>query len=457
MWKNRSICYALSVEDGRLRALKGRRAAGRIRMDTLAEGVPADGPAAMSILQQVEADVMTGRAVSAAALPAHETVIHRLTAPFPSIRKARKVFPSLLDLALPFPVEQCECRFEQIRMVAGGKVETLAIAARRESISTCIDELAGRKLRPVILDAEPRAVWSELAQRFPPADPASRLVVHREGSRVLILYGEGDRFLSGTSVRSWISTEDLSRRMARFLRSVIPSGGSPAELIWSGHPALASSDKEEILRSCSIQPAAMHDAGGEDILLQGLCRNALQEPGAIVNLRAVGAAHPAWDSLTSRPLQKAWLTCGMAAALVIGVNIAWTRLQDHRAEQLTREAQATAASITGRERIPRGQEAFITTRFMNEAREQYEPFLQFTRPGMNTRFYQLLNEAHERGIALTHLNLMDGGSVIRGNAPSAGEAEAFRDALSAVGIEMKISIEPAGAGDGVRFRLEDRT
>ena len=84
--------------------------------------------------------------------------------------KAEKVFPSLLDIQLPFPLEDCLYQFVEFRRTSEGMVSALVCAARREAIQACLDRYQAQGADPMLLDHEGLALWTQSLVEWP-VDP----------------------------------------------------------------------------------------------------------------------------------------------------------------------------------------------------------------------------------------------------------------------------------------------
>ena len=95
------MAYGLDMADGQwILAQCARRGVAQVKL-----AAPADSPEMRHALQAVQTDVEQGRAALAVSAPAAQTIVRLLRAPFPSLAKAARIWPSLLDVDLPFPVE----------------------------------------------------------------------------------------------------------------------------------------------------------------------------------------------------------------------------------------------------------------------------------------------------------------------------------------------------------------
>ena len=129
--------------------------AGRIVLARCARhGVPqallaasADSEEAVRALQAAAAEVDKGVAALALCAPAAQTVVRRLRAPFASPRKAAKVWASLLDVDLPFPVESAACFYGAPRLDRGSTV-AVAAAIRKSDLAALADACRASPPRP---------------------------------------------------------------------------------------------------------------------------------------------------------------------------------------------------------------------------------------------------------------------------------------------------------------------
>ena len=139
--------------------------AGRIVLARCARhGVPqtvlsaaADSEEAGRALKSAAADVEKGAAALALCAPAAQTVVRCLRAPFASPRKAAKVWASLLDVDLPFPVESAACFYGAPRLDHGSTV-AVAAAIRKSDLAALGEACRAAGFEPTHCDAEALAL-----------------------------------------------------------------------------------------------------------------------------------------------------------------------------------------------------------------------------------------------------------------------------------------------------------
>ncbi|HXK80450.1 MAG TPA: hypothetical protein PLB42_09795, partial [Kiritimatiellia bacterium] len=166
------MAYGLDMADGQwILAQCARRGVAQVRL-----AAPAESEEMRRALQAVQADVEQGRAALAVSAPAAQTVVRRLRAPFPSLAKAARIWPSLLDVDLPFPVESAVTGFVQPRVVQG-QATTLAAAIRRSDWSAFEVQCNAAGVQPTHADVEALALWEQQSVDAPSARAdASRLL-----------------------------------------------------------------------------------------------------------------------------------------------------------------------------------------------------------------------------------------------------------------------------------------
>jgi len=130
------------VTVARVDLVRGRVASRRVELDA----VPA----------QARAGVRGG---CYAAVPVRQSFSHELTAPFSRRSKAVRVLPTLLDLQLPFALDDCLYTFAELK-AESGSVRALAVGARTAEIERRLGDLVEKGIDPLALDHEGLALWS---------------------------------------------------------------------------------------------------------------------------------------------------------------------------------------------------------------------------------------------------------------------------------------------------------
>lgn len=161
--------------------------------------------------------IRSGRAFLAVAAPAVSTVTRPLLAPFPSPRKAARVWPALLDAALPFPVEAASAHFSPPR-VENRQTHCTASAIRTSDLRAFLAAPPLDALPPAFAFAEPLALWSLHATLVPPRPDAPTALLYLGGDHLTLLLARGPRILAAHTLRTPPSSLDPASWALRLRR-----------------------------------------------------------------------------------------------------------------------------------------------------------------------------------------------------------------------------------------------
>ena len=186
-------CYGVDLDGNDLIVARGERSRGRISHSIVAPTDPAFKAA------------ISGGAACIGCLSAKESFTRWLEAPFAAAGKALKVFPTLLDVELPFPLEDCIYCFSDMRRTGSGTTRALAVVARRQDIERKIAALNEKNVDPVMLDQEGLALWTQSLREAPVAAAESgllRVIIHLGGDHVSVVIGRGTEFINAHGMLS---------------------------------------------------------------------------------------------------------------------------------------------------------------------------------------------------------------------------------------------------------------
>ncbi len=431
------IAYGLDVSGDRLLLVRAVR---RGVPQTVWKG-PLDSEEARGALQRLTDEVNSGTAALAVCAPATKTVIRRLRAPFASVAKASKVWASLLDVDLPFPVEAALCSFGPARIENGG---TVAMAAAiRKSDGVAFDEACrGAGYEPTHCDAEALALWDQFIVDAPPScADTPRMLIWLGTDHVTVVRGRGVDFMAAHVLRTSPLADSGAERQAfetlwaaraqQILAAhLAETGGDHLDLWWAGRGA---EDEDRLTRLRHLLPAGIplrHETQGQpgSFLARALARRAVEENG--VNFKIGEGEHPAFRRVQDRDLKRTYVGVAAAALVVLALNAGEAKIRKYRAESLQRELTAVAQSITG-ERVPRGQEGLLVERAISRRDEETQPFrTAMDADGVEGRLTRVLEEASALGVEISRLSLSPqmlsiGGSVA-GKPALEGLAERLR-------------------------------
>lgn len=280
-------------------------------------------------------------------LTPRECIAKWLDVPFASKRKALKVLPGILDVELPFPLEECLYRFVSIKRQDNGNVKALALAARMEDVRGKLDNLKSAGIDPHILDNEGIALW-EQALRERPADNADprkpRAVVYIGADRYTIALGRGSDFIASHAVKM---TDP--GYMFRIVKSTLAEDNQKMEWIWAGPGATDIAKVRSLAESMQSASASFPVIVSEPgrFLARALAVRAIGDTETSCNIRIGDITHPEILRRESKMSLLSAVSLLTSALLLCVVNLSVRSYLAHKEKMADQQFYAAAGKIAG--------------------------------------------------------------------------------------------------------------
>ena len=385
--------YGIDDSQGQTVVVRATRQGGRARYTTVSpEAVPAT-------------DARSRRTAVAACLLQRESFLRWLSAPLASEHKARRVLPALLDVQLPFSIEDCvysliETRRSPDRTATRG----LVAGARKSEVEKRLATLGAAGLDPHVLDQEGLALWTQGLVEVPPRrDPGAaanngcRVLVWQAPDRATLAVGQGTELLGAHS----IGTANVAQ-IVRLLKTYWPAAPSAVEWIWAGplatdergvralHAALTENWPGPL--TILKEPAA--------VLARGLAGRALTTGTYRCNLRMGPFLHAVDQQRQRRAPVVNALTCLAAGLLLCAVNLAWSLACTQRLSDFQRAIAALTLDITGYPSKQPGAEVRVAGQALEERAKQLRPVLSTYEAPLSDAIKAVLTIAQEEGLTI---------------------------------------------------------
>ena len=400
--------YGIDLSDRHVTLVRVR---GRGAPEVLASGAPGRVPEGFA--RQIANEVAAGRATCVAAAGCHESVLRRVSAPFSQAERALRVFPSLLDVQLPFPLEQCAVAFTDLEANGSGGTDALAFAARREDVQRVLQRCADAGADPVVIDHEGLALWTESFRAVPAATPEDgRIVLQIGPAHSTLVYGRGRRMLGAHGAR--MGTADAgdaaarAKAMAARVKTWLQAQTSltlSARTCWivTGPGAADAAFLAALRAECPANELRVTDEPAT-YLARALARRGTNGEALACNLRTGPQEHPQVRRLAAAGgRRRVWFAL-VAACLLCLVNLAALWWAGQRNDRLQQEIQRQAAQLAGAP-APRGQETLVVQRALDQQRVTYRPFQRVARPGASATLSALLRVLGTNGAAIAGLQV----------------------------------------------------
>lgn len=436
------LAYGVDLSPGAVRIVRASRSRKGLRTEqVLAAALPAETEAARAAMTSIQAEVLAGDAVESVALTALDVFTRWLQTPFPVAAKARKVLPSLLDIQLPVPLEQCAWVIAEEGRSDNGKVRLLTAAVRLTDARKRLDEARSLGLDPAVLDHEAFALWSHLQQVRPAAPAQARVLLHMGPAAGLLLVGKGDTLQAAHALRSAPPAGEKavgawSVRVRQVLRSQGLTDASEIAWIWSGPGAADAAAREALQAALGDLPVRFACVEApETFLAEALAVRRLEPTALACNFRRDALAHPFSARHTARRRRRAFLAAAAAAAAVCAVNLAWLQALKHRNQQMQEALTRLAQEVSGLETVPRGQEVFAVQQAL-AARGNEDPVQRMFLPSLTVALGDLVERCHMAEVNIEDLNLEPGRVAFRARCDDMERANQFIASLQQAGYRI---------------------
>ena len=409
-------------------------------------------------VESVKHEVQRGAALTAVAFPASRSLIRVLKAPRLRTGRLQRLVPALLDVDIPFPVEESAFAVASMRRTTDA-AEILVAVVRRKDLKDFLEQTRqATGLDPVIVDHEALAVWDECLLRQPPTDADCRLIAFHSGGGLLLISGRGDMPRAAVSLDLASDLEiasiaaDISRRLPGLLRQAAPSGCSRLEWIWCGE-GIPVCGLDTLRASLNLDMEEIHlpDA---DLLAKAVARRALL-PGSRsrFNLLNGDLEHPVLSSWENRRRMALYTYFLGVSVLIAGVDLAFLVYTHSLEKHLATELRRGASSISGITRVPAGQEILIARRACRQRLETLSPFREAISPQVSMILRNLLEICRRSSIAAGELVVGSDSARISGTGPP-GADDHLVAALREAGFDARITRGVDSGSGRITFLVE---
>jgi len=432
-------CYSVSLFGGEPRIVWARR-----RGDSVsATPVEPDDPT-------LRARLASGAALVVGGMSVRRSFTRWLEAPFGSIRKARRVLPSILDVELPFPLEACIYLFPTVARTAQGHVRALAVAARYADVQAAIRELDRCGLDPLFLDQEGVALWTQACREHAPAAGRARVVVHLCEDHIAVAIGHGAVFADAHAAPA-----ADARQLSRLLRAAVPADGGEVEYVWAG-PGAQDETYVAALHGelAAVRPGPSHVLAEPDLFLCRAFATRLLLDGPLrCNLRTDRLIH---DGLRRRLFRRArntalaYVACGL---VLCGIGAAWRLLCARRDRHAKQAVVTQARALAPRATLQPGQELRAVRRAVAQQTERLRPFARAFAPSLSRTLVRIVAAGKTLELRYQALSLTDERVTIAGTAPDWDRCARLLPILQELGYTARVEREDALADERVRFSI----
>lgn len=433
--------YGIDVRDQQVRAVKSRRRGTKI----------VHTPVQPNEIRQRSSGA---KDVFAVALHCRESFVRQLNAPITNRRKAKRILPTLLDLKLPFPIEDCLYRFPVLVASKTG-ISALAVGVRVQEFDRKIQETTSSLVEPDILDHEALALWSQSFLEAP--------VQSGEGIRILCHIGKRSAaLLIGQQNGRLVAAHGIRNLEAKEINRIVASQLDPAahdfEWIWSGEISDGSDTLQKVEHAWTENSGTFHVQkidNPEFFLPRALATRALRAQPLSCNFRTGKYASKKMWQHEKRILRGGCGLLLLASALLLASGIGMERAAQQRLQQHQANLQTSINRLAGFPIAARGIHARkIVEDLVKQRDHDLRPLQQFLAQDQARLLQELMVAAEKQHIHLEQIRLTETESMLSGTGPHWKSAEPLRQLLQAHARPVEIERFPATSEQRIPFRLK---
>lgn len=415
-----------------------------------------------SIVDHLPESPGEGRAatsVSAVCLSSRESFTRWIEAPFASISKARKVLPTLLDIQLPFPLDDCVYCFLDVAGTRRNTVEALAVGARLADVERKLESLAANGIDPVVIDQEGLALWTQSLSEIPMPkgeEDALRVVMHLGTAHWTVVVGRNGRFENAHAVK----TEDIAQ-IKRILHQHLPPESDERDdkvhWIWTGPGAIAE-ETISAISACLLKRRTETSFIPEDpraFLARAAATRALVSGPLRCNLRHGRLTHPSITRRRARQLTKAAAIFLASGALLCGAGALSREIARKKEAKITRAFQSLSEALTNRG-ITAGETAAFPV-IASQARQRIEllqPFMSPFSPSLTLTLARIMETGRKSGLKYDTLAISRDDLLLKGRAAEWNDCDMLVEGLKNLGRPVKLERTESLTDESILFTIK---
>lgn len=436
------VAYGVDVREGVIRVVRAERRGRRILL------APSNLRDARFLQEQSR-----GCAVVAALGP-RESITHWLDVGFGARAKVERVLPTLLDIQIPFPLDECVYVFLGLRRVGPGASRALGVASRLQDARARLVRVESAGIEASLLDHEGLALWTRSIEESPVVaggEGEARAVLHVCGDRATLVVGLAGEYRSTHSVRL-----DDAASVRRLLRSVTGERVRRWRWFWAGE-GVSAAQRGHLMAELGTELAldVQEHREPELFLARALAWRAVLPGEWSCNLRAGPLEHPVVKRRRSRSGRVVRVVALVGALILCAVNAVATMMLKARADALQREVVTVARAVAGNAvGGARGTHAVdVARRHLDQRRGELEAYERMFTPSLTLATREILETAAQDGLRLSAVTVRAGHASVAGQGPAWDSAQGLAACLERHGYRVKLDRQELPAHQAVAFTL----
>ncbi len=435
--------------------------------------------------KEIETAVACGAAI-AVGMPVGQTIATRISAPFKSESKARRIFPTLLDIQLPFPLEDCLYNFTETIPEIGvsphitssaendkssasknNAITTLAIAARKTDIERRLSELANKGIDPHVLDYEGIALWTQFLHEYSDNKyiknnhESFNILTFLRGEEGILVVGRGTYFLNAHKFKT-AEPATLDRYLQTTFNKLEYSNKKSPDInwFWAGSDVYDNNNaktlKTHISKRWVDKSTTVDDP--ETFLARALATRALLPGPLRTNLRIDKFIHSGAQTHIHTAKNRTATTILIAGMLLCCASIIWEYSSAMQHNLFRKQFKSRIVNMLGYSPPAQGANLLlIAERELETISEQQKPLSNIFLPSLLTELQKIVNITNKHNLKIEQLQLETGKLQINGTSTIKDNIQHLTKSISDMGYNSEITVEKTDDDETVIFILNATT
>lgn len=391
-----------------------------------------------------------------------------LEAPITAPGKAFRIFPSILDIHLPFPLEECVYEFVNYRKTVAGS-HVLAVGARFSDVEDRLNVYQKSGYDIQVLDHEGTALWRQSLREDAVLSAAGkpRVLVWLNGDRSTMVLGRGSDFISSHGIR-----EDDTGRIRQLLEAGFgPDRGMGVSWFFSGKGSAVPNAASVFTGRAGEEwkgPSKVHNEP-EMFLARALAANLIEQGKPVCNLRKGKLAHSAVVRRERLELLKPVLVSMAAGLILAGASLSVSSILQRREAVMDSDFANLASELAGYRVTGKGKHALLAVeKILTERANKMRPFVSAFGESLtgviagimevgkqNNLKYEVVSIAGMDNDILSETGGQDdGGVLIKGTAVEWNACDSLVVYLKSHGYPVVLTRKEALADDRIPFTIK---
>jgi type II secretory pathway component PulL len=393
-------------------------------------------------------------AIVSSALPIKDTLLLNFNIPLSSKKKALQVLPSMLDVQLPFPLEDCLYKVVSSRKLMDNTLSFTTIIVRRKIMERHLAFLQENGVVVDHLDSEATVLFEEGSLVFPKSKKIVVINMERESISVIISEEQAIKSAYTLKVERDKKNEELDLWLKRITK-IENLNSQHFDMVITGKDA-SSILAGEIARklSSSISPEVSIMPDSEFAFTETIAKRLITPKKYTLNFLEDEYEPKRAKECKMRLMRMRSLFLLAVSVALIFINSLHYIFWYLKKSNLEQAIASLSQKIMPETRLPKGMEIFEINRKMLQHSEEIQPLVGIVANQTFSTFSSLLANIAKKNLIISNLTINDKQIVISGNSTVWQDCEELANWLKTKGFTVTLEKKSFSTFNTTQFAIK---